>query len=225
MKILIVEDEPSLNKSMVDYLSSQKYVCESVMNYKDALEKIESFHYDCIILDIMLPGGSGLDLLRILRQEEKTDGVIIISARNELDDKIAGLKLGADDYQTKPFHLAELSSRIAAIVRRKNLSASDLVKFQEITMDISSRQVTVQDQELTLTRKEYDLLLYFIINKNRVLSKSSIAEHLWGDNMYMVDNYDFMYAHIKNLRKKLLQAGAGDYIQSVYGMGYKMSAK
>lgn len=225
MKILIVEDEPALNKNMVAYLSSQKYTCESVMNYQDALEKIELFNYDCIVLDIMLPGGSGLNLLRILRESGKTDGVIIISARNELDDKVAGLKSGADDYQTKPFHLAELSTRIAAVVRRKNMLGSNLVKFEEITIDISSMYVTVNDKLLSLTRKEYDLLLYFIINKNRVLSKSAIAEHLWGDNMSMIDNYDFMYAHIKNLRRKLMQAGAGDYIQSVYGMGYKISAR
>lgn len=225
MKILIVEDEPALNKSMVEYLTAQKYVCESVANYSDAMYRIETFHYDCIVLDIMLPGGSGLDLLKSLREVQKTEGVIIISARNELDDKIEGLRLGADDYQVKPFHLAELSSRIAAIIRRKKLSASDLLRFHEITIDINSIQVTVGNKEVSLTRKEYDLLLYFVINKNRVLSKSAIAEHLWGDNMYMVDNYDFIYAHIKNLRRKLLQAGAEDYIQSVYGLGYKISAR
>jgi len=225
MKILIVEDEAPLNKSIVEYLSSQKYRCESVMTYADALEKIESHQYDCIVLDIMLPGGSGIKLLQQLRETEKEVGVIIISARDQIDDKIAGLKLGADDYQTKPFHLAELSSRVAAIIRRKNLSGSNMIRFEEIAIDVNAKQVTVNEQALTLTRKEYDLLLYFIINKNRVLSKSAIAEHLWGDNMYLVDNYDFMYAHIKNLRRKLLKSGAGDYIRSLYGMGYKISVK
>lgn len=225
MKILIVEDEAALNKSIVEYLSSQKYRCESVMTYRDALEKMESHQYDCIVLDIMLPGGSGIKLLQQLRETEKEVGVIIISARDQIDDKIAGLKLGADDYQTKPFHLAELSSRIAAIIRRKNHSGSNIIRFEEIAIDVNAKQVMVNNDALTLTRKEYDLLLYFIINKNRVLSKSAIAEHLWGDNMYLVDNYDFMYAHIKNLRRKLLKSGAGDYIRSLYGMGYKISAK
>ncbi len=223
MKILIVEDEPALNKSMVEYLSSQQYLCESVFNYKDALEKIELYQYDCIVLDLMLPGGSGLQLLQVLKDANKTDGVIIISARDELNDKIVGLQLGADDYLTKPFHLPELSVRIAAIIRRKNMHGSNLMNFEEIHIDVLAKTVQISNKEVILTRKEYELLLYFIINKNRVLSKSAIAEHLWGDNMDMADNYDFIYAHIKNLRKKLLQAGAGDYIQSIYGMGYKFS--
>jgi DNA-binding response OmpR family regulator len=223
VKILIVEDEPALNKSMVEYLSSQQYLCESVFNYKDALEKIELYQYDCIVLDLMLPGGSGLQLLQVLKDANKTDGVIIISARDELNDKIVGLQLGADDYLTKPFHLPELSVRIAAIIRRKNMHGSNLMNFEEIHIDVLAKTVQISNKEVILTRKEYELLLYFIINKNRVLSKSAIAEHLWGDNMDMADNYDFIYAHIKNLRKKLLQAGAGDYIQSIYGMGYKFS--
>ena len=208
---------------MVDYLSSQQYLCESVLNFKEALEKIETYQYDCIVLDIMLPGGSGLQLLQELKKTNKTDGVIIISARNELDDKITGIQLGADDYLTKPFHLSELSVRIAAIIRRKNMQGSNLVKFEEIEIDVPAKQVKINGSELVLTRKEYELLVYFIINRNRVLSKNAIAEHLWGDNMDMADNYDFIYAHIKNLRKKLIQAGAGDYLQSVYGMGYKFS--
>jgi DNA-binding response OmpR family regulator len=223
MKILIVEDEPALNKSIGDYLSSQQYLCESVSNYKDALEKIELYQYDCIVLDLMLPGGTGLQLLAALKAANKTDGVIIISAKNELDDKIKGISLGADDYLTKPFHLSELSVRVAAIIRRKNLQGSNLIVFEEISIDVPARMVTVHTAPLVLTRKEYELLVYFVINKNRVLSKNTIAEHLWGDDMDMADNYDFIYAHIKNLRKKLLAAGTGDYIQSVYGMGYKFA--
>jgi len=225
MKILIVEDEPALNKSMVDYLSSQQYLCESVSNYRDALDKTELYQYDCIVLDIMLPGGSGLQLLQSLKTANKTDGVIIISAKNELDDKIKGISLGADDYLTKPFHLSELSVRISAIIRRKNLQGSNLLVFEEISIDVQARTVTVNKTPLVLTRKEYELLVYFVINKNRVLSKNTIAEHLWGDDMDMADNYDFIYAHIKNLRKKLLAADAGDYIQSVYGMGYKFAIR
>ena len=225
MKILIVEDEAALNKSMVDYLSSQQYLCESVSNYHDAREKIETYQYDCIVLDIMLPGGSGLQLLQALKDEEKSDGVIIISAKGELDDKINGLSLGADDYMTKPFHLSELSVRIAAIIRRKNLKGNNLLSFEEITINIQAMVVKVHDKDIVLTHKEYDLLVYLITNKNRVLSKSAIAEHLWGDSMDMVDSYDFIYAHVKNLRKKLLNSGAFDYIHSIYGMGYKFSVR
>jgi DNA-binding response OmpR family regulator len=221
VKILIIEDEPSLNKSMVDYLQGQQYLVEAVANYKDALEKIECHQYDCIVMDLMLPGGNGLQLLQELKRNNKTDGVIIISARNELDDKITGLQLGADDYLTKPFHLPELSVRIAAIIRRKNLQGSNSLVFEEIVLEVAAKIVTVNGKEIVLTKKEYELLLYFLINKNRVLSKNAIAEHLWGDDMDLADNYDFIYTHIKNLRKKIIQAGAGDYIRSVYGMGYK----
>jgi len=208
---------------MVDYLSSQQYICESVSNFSDAQEKIELYQYDCIVLDIMLPDGNGLQLLQQLKESNKLDGVIITSARNELDDKITGLKLGADDYLTKPFHLSELSVRIAAIIRRKSLQGSNLLRYNEIVIDIQAKTVEINDKDITLTRKEYDLLVYFIINKQRVLSKNAIASHLWGDDMDMADNYDFIYAHIKNLRKKLLDADAQDYIKSIYGMGYKFS--
>jgi len=223
MKILIVEDEPSLNKSMVEYLSSQQYLCESVSNFRDALSKIELYQYDCIVLDIMLPGGNGLQIVKVLKEYGKTDGVIIISAKNELDDKIKGISLGADDYLTKPFHLSELSVRIAAIIRRKNMQGNSLLIFEEISIDVQAKTVVINKRDLILTRKEYDLLEYLVINKNKVLSKNTIAEHLWGDDMDLADNYDFIYAHIKNLRKKLLQAGAADYIQSIYGMGYKFA--
>ena len=198
MKILIVEDEPVLNRSMVEYLSSQQYLCESVSSYRSALEKTDLYRYDCIVL-------------------------VIISARNELDDKITGLKLGADDYLTKPFHLSELSVRIAAILRRKNQQGNNQLAFEEITIDTEGKTVQVHNKKLILTRKEYELLIYLVINKNRVLSKNTIAEHLWGDDMDVADNYDFLYAHVKNLRKKISQAGAGDYIHSIYGMGYKFS--
>ncbi len=208
---------------MVDYLAQQQYRCESVSNYSDALEKIERYNYDCIVLDIMLPGGNGLHLLEQLKANHSTDGVIIISARNELDDKITGIQLGADDYLTKPFHLSELSVRIAAIIRRKNLQGNNSLQFREITIDVAGKTVMINNEQLVLTRKEYELLLYFVINKGRILSKTAIAEHLWGDDMDMADNHDFIYTHIKNLRRKMIQAGAGDYIRSVYGMGYQFS--
>lgn len=221
MKVLIIEDEEALNSSIVEYLRSLDYTCESVINYRDALQKIDLYDYDCVILDIMLPDGNGLKLLQEIRAQNKADGVIIVSARNQLDDKLKGLSLGADDYLTKPFHLAELSLRIAAIVRRKNHLLTDKLEFEEISIDLVEKKVTVNEIALQLTKTEYKFLVYFIVNKNRLLSKNLIAEHLWGDDMEAVQSFDFMYAHIKNLRKKLINAGSGDYIHSVYGMGYK----
>ncbi len=222
MKLLIIEDEISLKQSMVDFLTTSAYLCETASNYRDALEKIELYDYDCIILDIMLPGGSGLDLLRNLKQNNKSEGVIIISAKGELEDKISGIEMGADDYLAKPFHLSELAVRIAAIIRRKSFQGKSQMVLGNISIDVQGKLVTVDGKELELTQKEYQLLLYLAINKNRVLSKNAIAQHLWGDDMDFPDNYDFIYAHIKNLRKKMVAAGSEDCIRSIYGEGYKM---
>ncbi|MEO8172688.1 MAG: response regulator transcription factor [Sediminibacterium sp.] len=222
MKILVVEDEQSLNQSMVDFLTSAGYLCESVFTYPDALQKIEYYSYDCIVLDIMLPGGSGLDILKFLKQDKKIDGVIIISARGSLEDKIEGLQLGADDYLIKPFHLSELSVRISAIIRRKNFNGQTVISAGGIEIDTTGKTVMVNGQPIDLTQKEYHLLLFLVINRNRILSKNAIAQHLWGDDMDFPANYDFIYSHIKNLRKKLAAAGIEDPIKSMYGEGYKM---
>lgn len=224
MKILIVEDEKVLNESMVTYLSGSGYICESVSNYGDALEKIDHHTYDCIVLDIMLPGGSGLQLLKYLKEDRKDEGVIIISAKGALDDKITGFELGADDYLTKPFHLSELSMRIAAIIRRKNFHGLSSITAGDISADVVAKTVHVNNKELELTQKEYQLLLYLITNKNKILSKNAIAQHLWGDDQDFAENYDFIYTHIKNIRKKIVAAGGEDNIRSVYGMGYKLTA-
>jgi DNA-binding response OmpR family regulator len=223
LKILVVEDEQSLSQSIVDYLTMQHYVCEVAMTYQEALYKIESFNYDCVVLDIMLPDGHGLQLLKYMKEEKKADGVIILSARNELDDKLTGLQMGADDYLTKPFHLAELGMRIAAVIRRRNFGGNKDIVFEEISINVDAKTARVGETELQLTQKEFDLLIYFVINKGRVLSKNTIAEHLWGDDMDMVDSHNFIYTHIKNLRRKLQLAGADNYIKSLYGMGYKFS--
>ena len=223
MKILIIEDEEELSNSIAAYLKGENYICEMAANFNKAMEKIESFDYDCILLDITLPGGSGLEILRQLKADNKMDGVLIISAKDSLDDKIAGLLSGADDYLPKPFHLSELSARIAAIIRRKNFDGNNVVKFDNIILDTIAKSVYVKNKILDLTKKEYQLLLYFAGNKNRVISKSAIAEHLWGDSME--GNHDFIYTQIKNLRKKLSEAGGVDYIKSVYGMGYKFSVQ
>lgn len=221
---MVVEDEQSLRESIAAYLRTQRYLCEPAATYNEALSKIESFQYDCIVLDLMLPDGNGLKLLEAIKKDKKDDGVIILSARDELDDRLAGFTSGADDYLTKPFHLAELGMRIAAIIRRKNFSGARAIGFEEISLNPEGRTATVGGKELLLTQKEFDLLLYFVINKNRVLSKNTIAEHLWGDDMDTADSHNFIYTHIKNLRKKLEAAGAGDYVKSLYGMGYKFSA-
>lgn len=222
MNILIIEDAKELAQSISDYLSSQGFICEQVHNFQDAREKIELYEYACIILDISLPDGSGLHLLNELKSNHKLDGVLIISAKNSIDDKVTGLQLGADDYLTKPFHLSELAARVAAIIRRKSFQGNNIIQFGSLELDIISKIARIDGKPLELTKKEYQLLLYFISNKNKVISKSAIAIHLWGDQMDMANNYDFIYTHIKNLRKKLAQAGVGNYLQSIYGMGYKM---
>ena len=221
MKILIIEDEKALNESIAAYLTTQEYLCDIAGDYHSALDKIEYNEYDCILLDITLPDGNGLKILEQLKDDKKTDGVLIISAKNSLDDKIKGLNLGADDYLSKPFHLSELNARIAAIIRRKKFNGNSIIQFNELRIDTQSKMVSIKDNSVELTKKEYELLLYFISNKKRLISKDAIAEHLWGNDMG--GNFDFIYTHIKNLRKKLMDAGDADYIKSVYGMGYKFT--
>ena len=221
MKILIIEDEADLRKSMVSYLSEEGYLCESAGDYIEALEKIGVYQYDCYVVDIMLPKGSGLDLVKEIKKKDVESGIIIVSARNSIDDKIIGLETGSDDYLTKPFHLSELNARIKSIIRRRNFKGNNEIIFNEIKVLPDGRQVFVNNKEVVLTGKEYDLLLFFLSNKGRVIPKDSIAEHLWGDYMDQADSFDFIYTHIKNLRKKLVQHGAKDYLNTVYGIGYK----
>tara|TARA_R100000935_G_C2834551_1_gene167301 strand:+ start:121 stop:834 length:714 start_codon:yes stop_codon:yes gene_type:complete len=223
MKYLIAEDEKELQQSIKAYLSQDANVCETASDYYEASEKLELYEYDVVVLDINLVTGSGIDLLRKLKKHKKKCGVIIISANNSLDNKLEGLDLGADDYITKPFHLAELNSRIKAVLRRGIFGGDDSIVFQEIRLDTLARSAYVNDNPITLTRKEYDLLLFFITNQGRILSKSIIAEHLWGDDSDLLDNFDFIYVHINNLRKKLTSEGA-KYIQTAYGSGYKFIA-
>ena len=223
MKILVIEDEKALSESITGYLSVHEYKCETADDYQSAIEKIEYNSYDCILLDITLPGGDGLKILEQIKEDNKPDGVLIISARNSLDDKIKGLNLGADDYLPKPFHLSELNARIAAIIRRKNFDGNSIIRFENLCVDTQKKSVTVKDKVVELTKKEYELLLYFVSNKKRLISKDAIAEHLWGNEMG--GNFDFIYTHIKNLRKKLMDAGDADYIKSVYGMGYKFTCQ
>jgi DNA-binding response OmpR family regulator len=223
MKILIIEDEHALQQSIEKYLQHQGYVCESANDFKSGLEKVYNFNYDCVVVDINLPKGSGLDIVKELKQIESKSGIIIISSRNALEDKLKGLELGSDDYLTKPFHLSELNARINAILRRRNFGGSKIIQFNEIKLDPEAQRVTVDDKAVELTEKEYQLLEYFIANQRRVLTKAAIAEHIWGDEYNQVSNYDFIYTHIKNLRKKLIDAGCEDYIKTVYGTGYRFT--
>ncbi|GHN01777.1 DNA-binding response regulator [Cytophagales bacterium WSM2-2] len=221
MKVLLIEDEQELADSIIHYLKGNDFVCEWANSTEEALDKIAAHIYDCILLDLMLPDGNGFEILKELKKKNRNEGVIIISAKETLQSKIEGLTLGADDYLTKPFHISELLARILALVRRKNFKGNNLVHFQEIEIDILSKAVKIGSTPVDLTKKEMDLLLFMIGNQNRVLSKSTIAEHLSGDMADMLDNHDFVYAHIKNLKKKLHEAGCNDYIKTVYGLGYK----
>ena len=221
--MLIIEDEPALSRNISSYLLQSMYVCETVATVSTARTKLDHASYDCIVLDIGLPDGSGLELLRELKQKNESDGVLIISAKNSLDDKLVGLGLGADDYLTKPFHLAELSARVNAIIRRRAFEGQNVITLDRLTIDLFCKSIRVDDTELALTRKEYDLLVYFVSNKNRVVTKESIADHLWEASVQMSDSFDIIYSHVKNLRRKLMEAGCPDYIKSIHGMGYKFS--
>ena len=223
MKILIIEDEQHLRESIQKYLEYQGYVCETAADFTAAKEKIDRYVYDCIVVDIGLPYGSGFDIVSALKNFGSAAGIIIISAKNTLDDKLKGLELGSDDYLVKPFHLSELNARINAILRRRKFEGSQWIQFNEIKLDPEGQRLTVNDKTVDLTEKEYQLLEYFIANKRRVLTKPAIAEHVWGDEYVQAGDYDFIYTHIKNLRKKLLDAGSGDYIKTVYGSGYRLT--
>ena len=225
MKILVIEDEPGMRENMVQSLQKELYIVESTGDYNAALEKIGIYNYDCILLDIGLPGGSGLDLLEELKQTGKEGGVIIVSAKNSLDDKITGLNLGADDYLAKPFHMAELHARVKAVLRRKTLNGSNTLLINNVLINIDDRTAAVDNNLLVLNRKEFDVLLYLATNKNRLVNKTALAEHVWGDYIDEVNSFDFVYSQIKNLRKKLKDGKADFDIQAIYGVGYKLVAE
>ena len=225
MKLLLVEDEIALRTTLVDYLRQTGYVCEVAGSHQQALEKVKLYEYDCVVLDLTLPDGNGLDILRELKADGSRAGVLIISARAALDDRLAGLDLGADDYLVKPFHLAELNSRLRAIIRRRQFQGHHHIAFRDLLVWPEQAEVFVREQPLVLTRKEYDLLLFLLANPNRVLTKEAIAEHLCGDAVDSADSFDFIYTHLKNLRKKLQEKGADNYIRTMYGVGYKLSTE
>ncbi|MBU0488206.1 MAG: response regulator transcription factor [Bacteroidetes bacterium] len=223
MKILVVEDEYYLSSSICNFLTKENYVCDLAVSYAEAEERAALYLYDCVLLDVTLPGGSGLNLINRIKDHKPTTGVIIISAKNSIDDKIKGLDLGADDYLTKPFHLAELNSRIKSVFRRLNLEGKLEIKTGNLVINPDHFEVKVAGNILNTTKKEFQLLLFLIQNKDRVLTRESIAEHLWGEEADLTDSFDFIYSHIKNLRKKIIENGGADCIHSVYGIGYKYS--
>ncbi len=224
MKLLIIEDERTLSRSIAEYLGREDYLCEHAFTCNDALSKIAAYEYDCILLDLMLPDGNGLEILREIKKEAPQTGVIIVSAKDSLDDKIEGLKIGADDYLPKPFHLPELNMRIFALMRRKKFSSDNTLHAGRLTIDLPRRTASVGDRQIPLTKSEYDLLLFLLQNRNRVVSKSAIAEHLSGDMADRLDDFNFIYAHIKNLKSKLSDVGITDCIKTIYGIGYKWNA-
>lgn len=224
MKVLIVEDEKQLVKDVSFALRHEGYVCEIAYTAIDANDKIGSYDYDCILLDINLPDGNGLKILESIKRMGKADGVIIITAKNSPDDKVKGLNLGADDYLAKPFYMPELLARVSAIIRRKRFDGNNKIVFKEISIDLLAKSASVNDRSLDLTPSEYALLVFMVANKNRVVSKNAIAEHLSGDDADLLDKFDFIYSHMKNLKRKLTEAGSSDYLKSVYGLGYRFSS-
>ena len=222
MKILVVEDEPALRESISTQLREENYLVETASDYASARDKMEIHTYDCILLDINLPGGSGLDLLKDLKETNNETGIIILSARASLDDKVNGLELGADDYLPKPFHMAELNARLKSVIRRKRLGGNQSITINNLSIDVEQRSISIGGKTVPLNRKEFEIILYLATNKNRLVNKSAIAEHVWGDYIDEVNSFDFIYSQIKNLRKKLKDANAEPEIQAVYGLGYKL---
>jgi DNA-binding response OmpR family regulator len=225
MKILIIEDEKELVAAIKNFLESEGFLCETAFSYFEAEDSLSAFNYDIIILDLTLPGGNGLDLVKLIKDRNRQAGLLIISAKNSLDDKIKGLDMGADDYLTKPFHLAELNSRVKSIARRRHFNGANELIFNEIKINTDSNEVFISGTILDLTKKEYEILLYFIVNRNKVITRESIAEHVWGDNISYTDNYDFIYSHIKNIRRKIEENNGRNYLHNVYGIGYKFSER
>lgn len=220
MKILIIEDEPQMLDNMRRTLEQEQYLVESAATYTEALDKIGAYAYDCILLDVMLPDGNGLKILKELKTQQKEEGVIIVSANDSLDDRIEGLNLGADDYLPKPFHMAELRARVQAVLRRRNFEGNRNIQLGNVTINPETRQVFIAENDINLNRKEYDILTYLIANKTRLVTKAALAEHVWGDHIDQADSFDFIYSQIKNLRKKLEPASIN--VQAVYGVGYKL---
>lgn len=222
MNLLIVEDQKELSNSIISYLSHGNYTCEPVYDYNSAFDKVCIYNYSCVVLDLCLPYGNGLDILKYLKKNDNPTGIVIISAKDSIEDKVNGLRIGADDFLTKPFHLSELEARIASVIRRRSFDGKNQISLDNLVLDIREKILTGPSGRIDLTRMEYMLIEYFISNKDKVVTKEALGEHLCGDDIDLADNYDFIYTHLKNLRRKLKNAGCSDVIKTVYGMGYKL---
>ena len=222
MKVLVIEDEPEMRDNIAHSLKQENYIVETALDYFSAKEKLSIYQYECILLDIGLPGGNGLQLLEELKKESKDSGIIIVSAKGSIEDRVSGLNLGADDYLPKPFHMAELHARIKSLIRRKTLGGSTIIEINNLRIHTEERTLKIQDVDIPLNRKEFDTLLYLATNKNRLVNKSALAEHVWGDYIDEVNSFDFIYSQIKNLRKKLKDGNAQVEINAIYGIGYKL---
>ena len=221
MNLLIVEDQKELSNSIISYLSTEHYTCEPVYDYNAAIEKINVYNYSCVVLDLCLPYGSGLDILRQLKKDNNPTGIVIISAKDSIEDKVLGLHIGADDFLSKPFHLSELEARISSVIRRRSFEGKNRIILDGLTLDIREKALNGPAGKIELTRMEYLMIEYFVSNRDKVVTKDAIGEHLCGDDIDLAANYDFIYTHLKNLRRKLKNAGCSDMIKTVYGMGYK----
>ena len=222
-RILIIEDEPDLLDSMVASLEPLGFHCEKALNFRSAIEKMDQFEYDCMVVDLNLPDGDGIEVIKAVRENRSTSGIIIVSARNALDERIRGLAAGADDYLVKPFHLSELIARVQSIIRRIRFNGDTRIQFRQMEIDPDQKIARYQGKEIEFTRKEMDIFLYLISNKNRVITREAMAEHIWGDEIYDMGGFDSMYTHIKNLRKKIQQSTGEEWLETVYGVGYKLA--
>ncbi|WP_342331293.1 response regulator transcription factor [Pedobacter sp. FW305-3-2-15-E-R2A2] len=222
MKVLIVEDEKTLAHEMEAFLIKAYYLCDIAYAFNDALKKIALNTYDYILIDLSLPDGNGLDLLKQTKKDNPDTIYIIITARTNLKDRVSGLDLGADDYLAKPFYLLELQSRMQAIARRRFNISQELLAIGKFNIDLQKRLVIFEEAEIGLSRKEFDLFSYLLLHKNRVLTRAQLSEHIWGT--FVNDDYDSNYidAHIKNIRKKLNQWADTEWLETVRGVGYRI---
>jgi len=221
MRILIIEDEKSLREDVVDYLTENGYKCDFATTIKSALQKLNDIVYSCALVDVGLPDGSGIEVVEHIKKNNPEMGVIIVTAKNALEDKLEGLKIGADDYLTKPFHLSELSARIYSVLRRRNFGGKNSLVFDGLEIDTTEKKVIANGNQLQLTKKEYEILVYLASNPTHLITKEALADAIWGDKADMATSFDFVYSQIKNLKKKLNEADLKNYIKVVYGMGYK----
>ncbi len=224
MKLLIIEDEPTLLKDLGEFVAREGFLYELAHDYSTAEEKIMLYDYDCVILDINLPDGSGFDILKKLRQHQKLDGVLILSARDSIDDKMRGFELGADDYLTKPFFLSELNARVRAIIRRKKFNTNKDLLFGNILIDLDQHLVKVDNEPLNFTKKEFAILTHLISNQKRVVTKTALSEYIWGDYVDEANSFGFLFSQMKNLKRKLKEAGALIEINNIYGVGYQIKS-